>query len=125
MINSLKQEAKELQEEIMAWEDYYSSEKKYFKIPNPSEIDGHYTKLDVRTVNVGLYKKKLEYLKIISEYYDNNDYIVDIDTIIRHGFDKEYLKKTQITPEIRDKLHRLIMNIEVRIMDIEKDMKNR
>ena len=124
MINSLKQTEREIQEKIKAWEDYEASNNKYYKIPNPNEIDGHYTLTGVTKHSVPDYKEKLKYLKIISEYYDNYDYIVDIDSIFRHGLNEDYMRKAQITQETRDYLHKLIEAIEAKI-DIESNTENK
>lgn len=123
MIIELKRQEKELQEKIKAWEDYNSSEKKYFKIPNPNQLDGHYKVREITQFTIGEYKNKLEYLKIISEYYDNHDYIVDIDAIFRNKIGEDYIRNAHITQEVRDEIHRLILNIEAGILEYES--KNR
>ena len=125
MIDSLKQKEKEIQEKIKAWEDYEASNNKYYKIPNPNEIDGHYSRTEVTKPSVPDYKEKLKYLKIISEYYDKYDYIVDIDSIFRHGLNEDYIRKAQITQETRDSLHKLIEVIEARIINIESNIENK
>ena len=124
MMSKLLEQERKLQEKIKAWEDYKSSEKKYYKIPNPNQIDGHYLIRDINQFTIAEYKKKLEFLKIISEYYDNNDYIVDIDAFFREEIDDNYIRNAHITKEARDKLHRLILNIEAQIEDFENE-KNR
>lgn len=124
MIDSLKQKEKEIQEKIKAWEDYKASNKKYYKIPNPNQLDGHYIVRNINQSTIDEYKRKLEFLKIISAYYDNNDYIVDIDAFFRDKIDEKYIRDAHITQEVRDKIHSLIHEIEVKIKDFE-NKKNR
>ena len=49
---------------------------------------------------------------------------MDIDAFFREEIDDNYIRNAHITKEARDKLHRLILNIEAQIEDFENE-KNR
>lgn len=116
MIDKLKQQEKEVQEKIKAWEDFETSKNKYYKVPNPNKLGyGFYTKTDVNKFNIPECKKKLDYLKLIAKYYDNNDYVIDIDDIICKGITEDFMENTHITQEVRDRLHGIIDNLEAKI----------
>lgn len=120
-IDELKQKEKEIQEQIRTWEDFKTTKRKYFAIPYPHLLEySVYYETKVNEDNINQCKEKLNYFKIVSEYYENNDYIIDIECFIDGGLTTDYLEMIQITPEARAKLHKIVENLEKDIKEVEK-----
>lgn len=124
MITELKKQEKEIQEKIKAWEDYETSNNKYYNIPLPNEIENSYiAETTVYEHTIDECKEKLNFLKIVSDYYDNHDFIVDFDHIMYYNY-ADSIKDMQITPIVREKLNKIIYNLEKDIQKVEKSIKN-
>lgn len=124
MINRLIEEENEVKELINEWKKYNTSNKKYYNIPFPYDLMKSKFK-DVRVYGNEINNAKgvLSYLKVVCDYYDNNDYVVDFDYCMGNfskALDINYVK---ITEADRREIHRIHNKLKYEIETKEKENK--
>lgn len=118
MIDKLKQEEKRTQELIKEWEEYSASNKKHYNIPLPYEIKEmariYYRIYDNKT-DVPMLKGKLAYFNVVYDYYECNDYVVDLMHCENNFESENDIKKVKITESHREIIANIINGIEQEI----------
>lgn len=107
MIDKLKiEDEKELQNFLTELDDYTSSDKKYYIIPLPDKITDFFLKMYDDKYSVDELKKRLSYLNMVCEYYEEYDYIISYEYYVNIFTDRLNIDKVKITEEHRNTLKR-------------------
>lgn len=121
----LNEEIEELELLCKLWSIYEKTDNIYYNIPLPDEINRIYDNEigynKFTTPNhIEEYKQKLNYYKIVAEYYDNNDFV--IDKSILSAYDPKEILNYFITPPIRRKAHGICEELEksIKLLTLEK-----
>lgn len=115
MIDKLKKEENKLQNFIKEWDKYVSSDKKHYNIPLPYEVEEmrfNYKLVYDDGYSLSAYEAILSYLNIVCDYYDNNDYVVNLDYCMGKFHDKSDINKVKITEEHREYIKRIRDGLE-------------
>jgi hypothetical protein len=121
MIAKLKQDETELQILIKEWEKYDASNNKHYNIPFPYEIKAMRSSIS-RPDNKKSYiqlKGLLSYFNVVCDYYDDNDYVVDVFHCTNNFESENELKKVKITDKHREIIMDIIMGIEEMLKEKE------
>ena len=124
MIDRLIEEEKEVKELITKWKEYDASDKKHYNIPFPHDLmKSKYKEIRVYGDELHHAKGVLSYLNEVCDYYDNNDYVVDIDYCMGNFCKASDIDAITITESHRKEIHRIRDKLEYEIMTKEKQNK--
>lgn len=120
----LTEEKEEIEQIYKLWAKYETTEKIYYTIPLPNEINRiydneiGYDKFS-NPNDIEEYKEKLKFYRKVAEYYDNNEFILDNKFIDMLFLDYKKILDYYISPELRRKVHGICKELEKSIETLE------